>query len=69
METTNRGAKSNPKLVVLRYNTVPSVLIELGFISNYSDLSKLVSDNYQKKAAASIVATVSEFFDEHPTGR
>lgn len=69
METTNRGAKSNPKLVVLKYNTVPSVLIELGFISNYSDLSKLVSDNYQKKAAASIVATVSEFFDEHPTGR
>lgn len=69
METSNRGAKSNPQLVVLKYNTVPSVLIELGFISNSSDLSKLVAETYQKKAAESIVATVSEFFDEHPTGR
>ena len=69
METSNRGAKSNPQLVVLKYNTVPSVLIELGFISNSSDLSKLVSATYQQKAAESIVATVSEFFDEYPTGR
>lgn len=69
MDSTNRGAKSNPKLVVLKYNTVPSVLIELGFLSNSSDLSKLVSESYQVKASESIVATISEFFDEYPTGR
>ena len=69
MGTTNRGAKGSANLVVLKYNTVPSVLIELGFVSNSSDLAKLESAAYQKKAAESIVATISEFFDEYPTGR
>lgn len=67
--TTNRGAKLTRNLVVLKYNTVPSVLIELGFLSNSTDLAKLVSPTYQKRAAESIVATICEFFETYPTGR
>ncbi len=45
--TKNNGVFVRPSLYVLRYTTMPSVLVELAYISNYSDSAKLAYDQYQ----------------------
>lgn len=68
MGTKNRGV-SNSEFVVVKYNTVPAVLIELGFMTNKSDLAKLTDSAYQLKAAGAIYWSVIEMFELFPTGR
>lgn len=68
IDTKNRGA-SSAEFVVVKYNTVPAVLIELGFMTNSSELAKLTNATYQKKAANAIFDTVTEIFKTYPTGR
>jgi len=55
--TKNRGVLS-AEFVVVKYNTVPAVLIELGYMTNTSDLAKITNEKYQKKAAETIYKTV-----------
>lgn len=69
LNLTNRGIKDRPNLVVLKSNSVPAVLIELGFISNSSDFKKLTDGEFQQKAAASIYEAAKTCFSLYPTGR
>lgn len=46
MGTVNRGVFARPGLYVLRKTTMPSVLVELAFISNPQDAQKLRDDPY-----------------------
>ena len=64
MNTKNRGVLS-ANFVVVKYNTVPAVLIELGYMSNASDLAKITNEAYQKKAAETIYQTVVSVFDTY----
>jgi N-acetylmuramoyl-L-alanine amidase len=66
--TKNRGTKT-AGYYVLKYNTVPSILMELGFISGSTDYSKLTSSAFQKKAAKSIYTGIVSLFNKYPTGR
>ena len=68
METKNRGV-SNSEFVVVKYNTVPAVLIELAFMTNQADLAKITDPEYQLKAAIAIYLSVVEIFELFPTGR
>lgn len=63
-----RGVKAND-FYVCDKNTVPAILIELGFVTNSSDLSKLTDPAFQKLAAQSIYELTEELFDLYPTGR
>ncbi|CAG7611308.1 hypothetical protein PAESOLCIP111_01361 [Paenibacillus solanacearum] len=45
---------------VIRNTTMPSVLLEIGFLSNRSDEAQLYSDSFQDKVAASIVAAIKK---------
>lgn len=47
---------------VLRAPDVPSVLVELGFLSNKKDEALLTSNDWQDKAIASLVASIDRFF-------
>jgi N-acetylmuramoyl-L-alanine amidase len=47
---------------VLKAPDVPSVLIELGYVSNRQDLRQLVSENWRGRAADSIVQAVNGYF-------
>jgi N-acetylmuramoyl-L-alanine amidase len=71
LEMTGRTSLTvdRTKLVVLYKNTVPSVLIELGFLSNSSDLKKLTDDDFQDLAAKSIYEATVQVFEKYPTGR
>lgn len=66
--TKNRGTKT-AAYYVLKHNTVPSILIELGFISGSSDYSKLTNTTFQKNAAKSIYTSIVSMFQTYPTGR
>ena len=66
--TNNRGVKEG-NLVVTAKNTVPAVLIELGFMSNKEEHDLLTNEEFQDKAARTIYETLLEVFEKYPTGR
>lgn len=68
MGTQRRGVKSAGYTVV-KYNTVPAVLIELGFLSNESDYKIISNEAYQETAAKTIYETILQVFKDYPTGR
>lgn len=48
--------------IVLRRNSVPSALVELGFITNASDAAKMKQSNYKYQAAEGIYKGILEYF-------
>ena len=48
---------------VLKSLDIPSVLVEMGYLSNKYDSKLLVNENYQKKLADKIVKAVIEYFN------
>ncbi len=57
----DRGVK-NSGLYVLRNNSVTSVLVELGFISNAEDRAKLTSPEYQNIYAEAIYQGIVKYY-------
>jgi len=53
---------------VLKAPDVPSVLVELGYVSNQQDLKSLVSNAWRGKSAESIVQAVETFFTTRLAG-
>ncbi len=53
---------------VLRAPDVPSVLVELGYVSNRADLKSLLSETWRDRTAASMVQTIDSFFAVRQTG-
>jgi N-acetylmuramoyl-L-alanine amidase len=54
--------------VVLKAPDVPSVLVELGFVSNKMDLRSLISPEWRQRTADSIVQAVDTFFTTRLAG-
>ena len=64
--SSDRGTKyysSESPLAVLDHNNVPSALIELGFLSNWSDESFLTSENGQNLSAEAIFNGILSYVD------
>ena len=53
---------------VLRAPDVPSVLLELGYVSNKEDLQSLLSDSWRDHTAAAIAAAIDSYFSTHLAG-
>ncbi len=49
---------------VLKSPTVPSVLVELGYLSNRSDEAKLKSAEYRRQVGAALLRTIDAYFAE-----
>lgn len=65
MKTTVRMHKHPLKSAgfrVLKAPDVPSVLVEIGYVSNKGDLEHLVSENWRNKAVGSMVQAIDAFF-------
>jgi N-acetylmuramoyl-L-alanine amidase len=60
----NRGAIDH-NLYVTRKTNMVSLLIEAGFMSNPSELSKLIDENYQKQVADKIADTINSYVYEN----
>ncbi|MGE0628615.1 MAG: N-acetylmuramoyl-L-alanine amidase [Hyphomicrobiaceae bacterium] len=61
----SRDPKRAASFKVLRQTETPSVLIELGYMSNPQDFALLTRNDWQAKAARAIGAAVDEFFSSH----
>ncbi|HAB60715.1 MAG TPA: hypothetical protein DCE48_08445 [Lachnospiraceae bacterium] len=64
----NRKVKT-ANFAVIKNNTVPAILIELGFMSNSSDFAKLNNSKNQKEYAARLYELTEDVFSQYPTGR
>jgi N-acetylmuramoyl-L-alanine amidase len=62
MDNPDRGAA----FVVLKTAKMPSVLIELGYITNAEDAQQLKSDQWRDKVSGSIVTAVDNYFMQLP---
>jgi len=54
--------------LVLQAPDVPSILVELGFLSNSSDIANLKQSGWQDRTAEAIARGISAFFDEMQQG-
>ncbi|WP_158589655.1 MULTISPECIES: N-acetylmuramoyl-L-alanine amidase [Clostridia] len=57
----DRGMAPN-NYYVLRNNTAPSILLELGFITNYSDFANIRSNPFQHQVASGITNGLKAYF-------
>ena len=56
-----KEAKGNNTYYILKQTEVPVVIVECGFLSNYSDAEKLADDSYQQELAKAIAKGISEY--------
>ncbi|MBD0384586.1 N-acetylmuramoyl-L-alanine amidase CwlD [Paenibacillus sedimenti] len=69
LENTDRAAKEADKSVyLLKTLTIPSALVEVGFLSNPDEARLLASEKYQKKVAASIYQGVLRYYSGEKVG-
>src|SRR5262249_17530046 len=71
LKTTSRMHKHPMKSAgfrVLKAPDVPSVLIELGFVSNSEDLKQLTSEAWRSRAGESIVHAIETYFTTRLAG-
>jgi N-acetylmuramoyl-L-alanine amidase len=59
---TTRNPHRQAGFRVLRAHDIPSVLVELGYLSSRKDVDLLVSDEWRDKATAAMVTAVDRFF-------
>jgi N-acetylmuramoyl-L-alanine amidase len=64
----NRGVLTN-RFVVIKYTTIPSALVEVGFLTNSAESDKLSTEEYREKAAQAISQSILEAFSEYTPRR
>lgn len=62
----DRGVKQAPFLVLWKC-TMPSVLVELGFLSNSTDYKELVNKSSHTKMASSLMKAFEQYKDQYET--
>lgn len=58
-----RQEKANSDYYLLRKTTVPAIICECGFLSNYEEAELLMTDEYQEKAAWAITLGILQFMN------
>lgn len=64
-DTNTRLAKSSNSYYLLKHSTVPSIIVECGFLSNPAETAKLTDENYQKKIANAITLGINNYIKEN----
>jgi len=60
----NHNPERSASFVVLKAPEFPSVLVELGYLSNAQDVQALSSPEWRTKAAAAMVKAIESFFSD-----
>lgn len=63
-ENNNREIKANDTYFLLRKTKVPAVIVECGFLSNYEEAEKLVTEEYQDQIAQAICMGIIKWLDK-----
>lgn len=59
-----KEAKANNTYYILKKTEVPTVIAECGFLSNYEEAQRLVSEEYQRELAGAIVKGILQYINE-----
>ena len=62
---TNRGIKERPDLIILNSTTVPTVLVEVCFLTNPGDALMIADEKNQEIAAKAIADAIIELMDDY----
>lgn len=57
----DRMAKGNGDYYLLRNTSVPTVIVECAFLSNYDEAGRITDEEYQNKVAGAIVKGIEEY--------
>ena len=60
----NKNPRRSAGFVVLKSPDVPSVLLELGYLSNAKDVADLTSPEWRDKASAQVATAIDHYFAE-----
>ncbi len=67
--TLNRGVKTGKPYYVITHNNLPSILVEVGFLSHKSEAARLTNSFYQRKVVRGIVNGLSAFVNRFNQSR
>ncbi|NBH84181.1 N-acetylmuramoyl-L-alanine amidase [bacterium C-53] len=59
-----RVAKANTSYYLLKETTVPTVIVECGFLSNWEEAALLIEEEYQEKMAWNIALGIMRYLNE-----
>jgi N-acetylmuramoyl-L-alanine amidase len=62
LNNTDRVAKRIDNVYILKSAEIPSVLVDVGFLSNSLEAKKLASSTYQKQLANAIYQGILRFY-------
>ncbi len=65
----NKNPQRAAGFVVLKAPDVPSVLLELGYLSSASDAKALASDDWRRSASNTVLSAIDSFFIAHNGGK
>lgn len=65
----DRGVRDDNGLFILRTSSMPSIIVEVGFVSNATDVVKLADPAVQQKVAKAIYESIVQVFQQYPSGR
>jgi N-acetylmuramoyl-L-alanine amidase len=66
INTLHKGSVEQAGFAVLKAPDIPSILVEVAFISNPDEETKLRSDRQQQRFAESIFSGIRRYFAQHP---
>jgi N-acetylmuramoyl-L-alanine amidase len=64
--TLNKNPHRSAGFMVLKAPDVPSVLLELGYLSNSQDTKLMLSDPWRERATSAVMLAIDEFFRNRP---
>lgn len=56
--------KGNDTYYLLKKTEVPTVIVECGFLSNYAEAQKLITDEYQQKVAEAVTEGILQYIEK-----
>ena len=62
--TNNREIKANSEYYLLKKTSVPTVIVECGFLSNLEEANLLILDEYQEEITESICTGILKWLDK-----
>lgn len=65
-KNNKRVPQAKKDMRIMDKSTIPTILIECGFLSNNEEEKKLISEEYQEKVAWAIYTGLIKYFNEQP---
>ena len=56
--------KGNDTYYLLKKTEIPTVIVECGFLSNYAEAQKLITDEYQQKVAEAVAEGILQYIEK-----